>query len=44
MTNYVVDKAQFVWLDSAGNPTSSKYLMTINSGQVSAPYLAAGNY
>lgn len=45
-TTYTYNKVEFVWLNSAGNPTSSKYLMNINqiSGSVSASYLPAGNY
>jgi hypothetical protein len=31
-------------LDSAGNPTSSKYLMNLAGSTISASYLPAGNY
>lgn len=33
-----------MWLDSAGNPTSSKYPLTISGNSLTASYLAAGNY
>jgi hypothetical protein len=43
-TSYTASKVDFVWLDSAGNPTSSKYAMTISGTSVSTTYLPAGTY
>ena len=33
-----------MWLDSAGNPTTSKYTMTVSGSSITAPYLPAGTY
>lgn len=33
-----------MWLDSAGNPTSSRYTLTVSGNSLTAGYLAAGNY
>lgn len=43
-TTYTPNKAELVWLDSAGNPTSSVYPMTVSGNTISASYLPVGTF
>lgn len=43
-TTYNPSRAELVWLDSAGNPTSSKYPLTISGSSLTATYLPAGTF
>lgn len=43
-TSFTANKVDFVWLDSAGNPTSSNYAMTVSGTSITAPYLPAGTF
>lgn len=42
--SFVMNTADFVWLDSAGNPTSSVYRLPVSGNSFSATYLPAGTY
>lgn len=43
-TSYTISKVEFVWLDSANNPTSSVYPLTVSGNTATATYLPAGNF
>lgn len=42
--SFVMNTADFVWLDSAGNPTSSVYRLPVSGNNFTASYLPAGTY